>query len=278
MAMYHNARIDMPPYAQKIEIVTFGGVTGFGTGFIVDAFDRRWIVTCWHNLEPGTEIITGQVNTKSLRFVNPEGPLIDLHSGRSVVGVRINGIHADCAAIEIQNDEAPDVPRFLSGASMSAENWPKPETIRIGGINGGPGLLVPVVANHIVQGFPGFDTNAPAITNRAVTVAGLPKPHPWMFAYFPAGARGLSGGPVVTINGETSQLSGIHTHTIGATDLKLDGVRSDNGADAAAVLNSESGAAVPIHPLLIKLRNASIGIEIFQTNISMSNGKLHIDL
>ena len=261
MAMTHNAFIDGDQFAQKLLIEGMGGGTWFGTGFVLDQCGRRWLMTCWHVLEPHKSNFAGIVDAKTITFVNPQGPSIDLQNGRAIVGIRLNGIQVDCAAIELGAGESPSGPRFDADLQMNHEGFPQYAEISIHGKGGGDGILLPVLAHYMAQGFPGTDVDAKAVTMHCVTVEGLPKAHPSMIAYYPAGGQGFSGGPLIRVDGTTGNLAGIHVHTYNAM-LQLNG-RNDRTQEPMTVdVGSASGGAAPIQPLIDAMGQVQAGTQI----------------
>jgi hypothetical protein len=259
--MTHNAFIDAEPSAQKLEFEGHGGGRWFGTGFVVDHADRRWIVTCWHVLEAQKTAFAGYVDAKAVRFVNPAGPTIALGGDRTILGVRIDGVQVDCAAIEIQAHEAPDVPRFLGGLTLDFVNYPQQEAITIRAKAGGPGIKITSANHYMAQGFPGTDYTAKPVTMHCIAIAELPKPYPWMIGYLPGGSGGFSGGPVISVHGSEGRLAGIHVHTYNQM-LRLSGLDTETNQPIIAEVGATWGGAAPIQPLLDAMPIAGAGVRI----------------
>lgn len=234
-------------FAIKLEARYIDGTAAHGAGFAVRYKDRFWLVTCRHLLEHETFNFSGRCDARTIQAVSPTAPPIGLQ-GRLIVGVRIQGVIADAAAIEISEAEAAGFPKFdgLVAIPISGYQPRSSFTLNLGTMP----VPVPVHAEFHVQGYPSLSASQPPVTIETVTNNGFPSLHPWMLAYIPGAANGFSGGPVIKLTAAGAQLWGIHTHSYDAT---LDGTTGGMGWQA----QSRLGGAVPISLLFRAIDRAS---------------------
>lgn len=257
----HNAYIELEPYAQKIKLQMMDGAEYYGTGFIVDYAERRWIFTCWHNLEGPHLNFTGVVKARTVRFVNPEGPIIDLRGGRRIVGAKVDGRQVDVAAIETAPDEIPtELPRFNGKATMWMRGFDLPERVQIVGPTG-EGIWIATTRHFLAQGFPGRYVDAKNIGLRCVQLKGMDDENPNSIPYLPQAGSGFSGGPVIEIVGETGALVGIHGYSYNS-DLFLEGELLSTGSSVKIRTAGISGGAAPVAPLFAAIDVAGDGLTI----------------
>lgn len=252
-----NSGIDLPAIAQKIRS-KFPNTETLGTGFVVNYRDQDWLFTCWHNIgptKPSKVDLTGEMTATEVRFVNPASASLGLLD-RRVVGARINGEHADIAAIELKQGERPQMPAFSADQDMSRTGPSLPKEFFVGGHGGEEQIKVPIVQHYLWQGFPGTNENALPESFTAVDFIGLTSHHPWMLRCAPGGYKGASGCPVLEVEEKSMRLAGIQVH-INSGMVDLNGQSSIDGRSITAKAELDWGTAVPIKLLYQAIDNAA---------------------
>lgn len=221
-----------------------------GSGFPLRFADRDWLVSCQHNLEDEPLNLTGNVLYPQVRIIQPAGGGLDLTDGRLVVRVRVEGVIADCVAIEARAGELPtspfdhdqSFPFDLNAAEASS-------TLVEGSVNGSSvNFPRPVNGWFVIAGYPEPGAEVQLLL---VSDVGAPAPQSFMTSYHPGAAAGFSGGPLIRVDGESASIMGIHTHSY----LVEWGIQMPSGE--AASVSSRAGAAVPIEILLKAITECS---------------------
>lgn len=257
MSYQTNTRIDLPAFTHKLVSLSVSRATT-GTGFIVDYADRSWLFTCWHNIGPAASdglTMTGTLNVDHLAFATDTSVTMPL-TGRRIVGIKINGVYADIAAIELQPHEVPEGPKLLGRRHLTLAGFDLDDVITLSGHHGGEGILLPVTAHYAWQGYPGMNLQTAPHSFLAADFAETFSQFDWMLRYTPGGYAGVSGGPVMRFSGQEATLAGVHVqlhHNI----MIVSGKSTLSGLDIQARAELKWGSAVPTEPLFDAIERAT---------------------
>ncbi|RVH27884.1 hypothetical protein [Sinorhizobium meliloti] len=233
-------------------VMNDNGRVDYGSGFLLRHASRNWLITCQHNMESGDPLnLTGSLDCREVKIRRPFQSSIKT-DGRTVVGARIDGVLADCAAIELFQEDIPNdlIPPSIETKLPYAVDTPVGLTLLI---NGSEHKHIAAPDRQLlVEGYADGEVGHVGLRKyRCAEFAFLDRVKPFMLMFHPGATQGVSGGPVVELHPDGHQnLLAIYTHNANQ-DLTLDHT-------IKAVVRT--GAAVPLPLLLKAIDQSSLGI------------------
>lgn len=240
--------------------------TAYGSAFVLNFGGRRWLITCAHNLEDREKDLKAQLDFPLIRIIQPSPFTLDANDGRAVIFARVDGEVADCAAIELLPDDgALGLSALYTGdleSNVAFVHEVPVDTVVM--TSPAQGVRLDVDGLFMAAGFTGGATGRQPVTVvYGKGIRGLPLPKPWMIAFAPGGAKGMSGGPLLQALGPAViRLVGIYTHQC-RPDLKV----CETGSEGIWI-TLEGGAGVRIQALLTAMSQAvpGGGVQVFDVN------------